>query len=545
MLKAFKLIWKCDSKRFLLKLVYTLFNSLLPLVNLYVLKVLVDVLSGTVSGGAEWSAVSETIVSTVLLFCGISLANRMIGVLGVVNDDVLTQELVDYINKLIQEQSVRLDMAYYDNPNYHDTFHRAQQEAAFRPVRIMESLVSLFGSVVSLLGVTAMLVAASWQVIVVMVLAIVPTFCVRLYKSRSIYRFRRETTQESRRGSYYGSLMTNRIYAKEVRTLGLAGFFRKMYVDTRFRLVTQLKRISRRLAVMDGITAVIEAAAMGVVVLVLVRPVANGALTIGTFVMLFEAFRRGQGYLTSMVSSVSGLYEHKLFINNLFDFLDLRPSIVSPSEPEPFPAKVEEVVFDNITFAYPDMNQPVLSRFSLVARYGEVTLIEGENGFGKTTLLKLLMRLYDPQEGCVRINGTDVRRFDLSELRRNVSVMFQDYVQFYFTARENVEFGDIGGETDSLRMSESLRQSGADNVVSRLAKGLDTQLGRQFEGGEELSMGQWQRIALARELYSRSQVLAFDEPTAWMDASGREAFRKTLEELKPNHVVILVRHSEL
>ena len=545
MLKAFKLIWKCDSKRFLLKLVYTLFNSLLPLVNLYVLKVLVDVLSGTVSGGVEWSAVSETIVSTVLLFCGISLANRMIGVLGVVNDDVLTQELVDYINKLIQEQSVRLDMAYYDNPNYHDTFHRAQQEAAFRPVRIMESLVSLFGSVVSLLGVTAMLVAASWQVIVVMVLAIVPTFCVRLYKSRSIYRFRRETTQESRRGSYYGSLMTNRIYAKEVRTLGLAGFFRKMYVDTRFRLVTQLKRISRRLAVMDGITAVIEAAAMGVVVLVLVRPVANGALTIGTFVMLFEAFRRGQGYLTSMVSSVSGLYEHKLFINNLFDFLDLRPSIVSPSEPEPFPAKVEEVVFDNITFAYPDMNQPVLSRFSLVARFGEVTLIEGENGFGKTTLLKLLMRLYDPQEGCVRINGTDVRRFDLSELRRNVSVMFQDYVQFYFTARENVEFGDIGGETDSLRMSESLRQSGADNVVSRLAKGLDTQLGRQFEGGEELSMGQWQRIALARELYSRSQVLAFDEPTAWMDASGREAFRKTLEELKPNHVVILVRHSEL
>ena len=545
MLKAFKLIWKCDSKRFLLKLVYTLFNSLLPLVNLYVLKVLVDVLSGTVSGGVEWSAVSETIVSSVLLFCGISLANRMIGVLGVVNDDVLTQELVDYINKLIQEQSVRLDMAYYDNPNYHDTFHRAQQEAAFRPVRIMESLVSLFGSVVSLLGVTAMLVAASWQVIVVMVLAIVPTFCVRLYKSRSIYRFRRETTQESRRGSYYGSLMTNRIYAKEVRTLGLAGFFRKMYVDTRFRLVTQLKRISRRLAVMDGITAVIEAAAMGVVVLVLVRPVANGALTIGTFVMLFEAFRRGQGYLTSMVSSVSGLYEHKLFINNLFDFLDLRPSIVSPSEPEPFPAKVEEVVFDNITFAYPDMNQPVLSRFSLVARYGEVTLIEGENGFGKTTLLKLLMRLYDPQEGCVRINGTDVRRFDLSELRRNVSVMFQDYVQFYFTARENVEFGDIGGETDSMRMSESLRQSGADNVVSRLAKGLDTQLGRQFEGGEELSMGQWQRIALARELYSRSQVLAFDEPTAWMDASGREAFRKTLEELKPNHVVILVRHSEL
>jgi ATP-binding cassette subfamily B protein len=171
-----------------------------------------------------------------------------------------------------------------------------------------------------------------------------------------------------------------------------------------------------------------------------------------------------------------------------------------------------------------------------------VTLIEGENGFGKTTMLKLLLRLYDPQEGTVRINGIDIRQFDVAELRRNVSAIFQDYVQFYFTVRENVAFGDINSPEDAQRMAEAIRMADAECVVDRLGNGLETQLGRQFQGGEELSMGQWQRVALARQLYSRAQVLVFDEATAWMDVQGRQIFMKTVESLKADHVVILIRH---
>ena len=300
--------------------------------------------------------------------------------------------------------------------------------------------------------------------------------------------------------------------------------------------------ISRRMAVLDVLTAVVEAVAMGAVLLLLVAPVAAGVLTIGTFVMLFEAFRRGQNYLSALVGGVSGIYEHKMFINNLFDFLNLKPSIVSPDKPKAFPSTVEEVSFDNITFAYPDMNVPVLNHYSLTARRGAVTLIEGENGFGKTTMLKLLLRLYDPQEGTVRINGIDIRQFDVAELRRNVSAIFQDYVQFYFSVRENVAFGDINSPEDAQRMAEAIRMADAECVVDRLGNGLETQLGRQFQGGEELSMGQWQRVALARQLYSRAQVLVFDEATAWMDVQGRQIFMKTVESLKADHVVILIRH---
>lgn len=546
MYKVIRIFWHCDSRRFLLKLFYTLCGSLLPLVSLVMIKNIVDGATSAIVGnaGPETFGLPTILVASMAAFCGITLLNRWISVLNSVNSDVLTQEIVDYINGLIQIQSVQLDMAYYDNPDFRDTFHRAQQEAAFRPIRILENIVQVFGSLISLAGVAVMLFAASWKVIAVMVVAVVPTFCVRLYKSRRIYRFRRETTQMARRSNYFGSLLSSSMYAKEVRSFGLANHFRKCYVDIRRRLVDQLLHISRRMALLDSLTAVIEALSLAAVLLILVRPVVGGGLTIGTFVMLFEAFRRGQGYLNGLVGGVSGLYEHKLFINNLFEFLSLKPSILSPDRPEPFPEKVESISFSDVTFAYPGMKHAVLSHYSLDARFGEITRIEGENGFGKTTLLKLLLRLYDPQEGAVCVNGIDIRRFDVFELRHNISAIFQDYVQFHFTARENILFGDIDTPEDAKRISDALRLADAGHVVDTLSGGLDTVLGRQFENGEELSMGQWQRIALARQLYSNAPILVFDEPTAWMDVKARSNFFMALEELKPSHLIILVRHEE-
>lgn len=543
MIKAFKLIWQCDNKNLILKLFYTLCTSLLPLVSLYVLKLLVDGVTEFAGiGSAGDRLLPEKLLLCLLAFCAIYLLNRLIGVLNTVNNDVLTQKLIDYINNLIQTQSVRLDMAYYDNPDYHDTFHRAQQEAAFRPIRILENVVAVFGASISMIGVAAMFAVTSWQVIVVMIIAVIPTFFVRLYKSRRIYRFRRETTQNMRRSVYYGQLLSNRNYAKEVRSFGLASYFRERYLSIRRDLVTRLLRISRRLAVYDALTSVFETVALGAVLLFLVRPTVMGALSIGSFVMLFEAFRRGQSYLNNLVGGVGGLYEHKLFINNLFEFLELKPSIINPDNPKSFPKSIERIDFDDVTFSYPDMKHPTLSHFSLSAKFGTITRITGENGFGKTTLLKLLLRLYDPQSGAVRINGIDIRCFDVGELRHNISAIFQDYVQFYFTAKENITFGDINNADDASRLAEAIRLADAQSVVDSLGNGLDTPLGRQFDNGEELSMGQWQRIALARQLYSNAPILIFDEPTAWMDAPARANFKNTLESLKNDHLIFLISH---
>ena len=527
------LVRRCDPWSFRRKALYVLLQSVLPLVNLYILKLLVDSVEAGVRGMGNPNDVIPYLVAMVAVF----LLNRIVSALNSINNDVLGQRLVDYLSDIMQRQAARLDMAYYDNPDFHDSLHRAQQEASFRPIQIMNNFMALFGAVVSVAGVVAMLTAASWWVIAVMVVAVLPGFAVRLYKARCIYNFRRDNTQLYRQTAYYSALLSARDYAKEMRAFNLTAFFRQRFVGSRSRLVQQLLRISRRLGTLDVLCSVVEAAAMFAVVWLLVTRAFAAAITIGSFVMLFEAFRRGQSYLTALVSSISALYDNRLFVGNLFDFLDFQPQIVSPAAPVPMPEKIECVEFRDITFRYPDMDRDVLNHYNLTARVGEVTRIEGENGYGKSTLVKLLLRLYDPMQGTVLINGIDIRLFDLAELRSKVGVLFQDFVRYNLTAAENIGFSHTDGAIQSARLAK------ADSFIERLPRGYDNMLGRVFDGGAELSMGQWQRVAIARMLHTDAPVMVLDEPMAWMDMPTRELFLKTVEQIRHDKIIIMITHA--
>ena len=538
--KALNMIRMCRPKSFWLRIFYVFVQSVLPLVSLYVLKYLVD----SVTNGEQQVILGHEFSPYMLLviFSLLFLLNRLVNVLSTVNNDIMSQRLVDYLSDRMQRQSARLDMSYFDNPEYHDTYHRAQQEASYRPLQVLNGFMNLFGALLTISGIVVMLTTASPWIIVVMVVAVFPSFVVRIIKSRQIYAFRRENTQNYRRTYYYTTLLGGRDYAKEMRTFGLASYFRSRFVKIRKELVVALLRISRRIAMYDSICALVETAALFLVTLFLIRSATSGAITVGAFVMLFEAFRRGQASLNTLVAAISGLYDNRLFVGNLFEFLDLEPTIVSPPNAKPFPKEVHTVEFRDITFRYPKMERDVLKHFNLTARAGEVTQIEGENGFGKTTLLKLLLRLYDTDEGAVLVDGVDVREYDLQGLRHGIGAIFQDYVRFYCTAEENIAFGDIENP-NSDRVRYVARLAGADKIIERLPKGYQTPLGRMFDGGEELSMGQWQRIALARQLYSDAPVLIFDEPTAWMDVPSRDRFYETLELMKNNNkVIILIKH---
>ena len=535
--KALLMVHRCHPLSFWLRVVYVVLQSVLPLVNLWLLKLLIDAVSMSVGGQMP----IEESMGYLLAMCGVFLLNRIVTALNGINNDVLGQRLIDYVSDLMQRQAARLDMQYYDNPAFHDTMHRAQQEASFRPLRILTSFMSLGGSLISIVGVVALLAAASWWVIVVMIVAVLPGFAVRLYKARQIYRFRRNNTQLYRRTAYYSALLMRREYAKEMKAFRLAPLFRERFVDVRKQLVGRLLSISRRLGAMDVLCGVVEAAAMFGVVGLLVSQAYGGAITLGTFVMLFEAFRRGQGYLSSLVEAIASLYDNRLFVGNLFEFLELRPTLVAPEKPLPVPEEVSEVEFRDITFRYPDMDRDVLTHFSLVCRRGELMRIDGRNGYGKSTLVKLLLRLYDPQGGAVLINGTDIRRFDPDALRRRVGVLFQDFVQYNCTAAENVSFGKVEGEAD---VAKALSMAGADKVTQRLPYGPDTMLGRIFDGGSDLSMGQWQRIALARALSSDAPIMIFDEPTAWLDREARQNFAQMVGRLQHDHLVIVITHSQ-
>jgi len=266
----------------------------------------------------------------------------------------------------------------------------------------------------------------------------------------------------------------------------------------------------------------------------IIHDAARGLITLGGVVMYFQALQRGLGYLQQLFSSLAGLYEDSLFLANLEEFLTQRPRLTDPPQPKPLLRPLPEgIVFERVSFRYPGSAEPALRDVSLTIRPGEVTALVGRNGAGKTTLVKLLCRLYDPEEGRILLGGEDLRSYRLRELRREIGVVFQDFAHFPATARENIGFGDVQRPFDDAAIAEAARRSGAQQAIEALPHGYDTVLGKWFTGGHELSAGEWQRVALARGYFRDAQVVVLDEPTSALDPLAEaELFARLRELLK-------------
>ena len=543
LIEAGRFAYLSDKRIFFAKLVFIALQSILPLVSLYLLKRLID----SVTGSSNQPDGMSSIGLYASLFCGVFVMNRIISIIHQLSDEVLSQKLIDYISGLLHKKSSELDLAYYDNSLYHDTFHRAQQEAGHRPMQMLSSLSGLTSSALSLLGVFALLAAFSWIIIVIMVVAGLPAFGVKLLKIKAIYVWRKSHTSWFRKANYFSQLLTNRIYAKELRVFQLATYFQDKFNSMRKNLVERILAISMKRARYDIFAVILEGIALLAIIFMLSRKTFTGDITIGSFVMFFEAFRKGQGYLLSIVNNVAGLYENKLFLNNLFEFFHLQPEITTMKNPVPFPHQIKHgIKFDNVSFAYPGSSKYSILHLNLLIKPGEICCIHGDNGSGKTTLIKLICRLYDCSEGAIYIDDVDIRRFDLMELRKNISVIFQDFVHYDLTARENITLGDLGQPDDSgEQLNRAASMSTAKQIIDNLPLHFDTPLGKYFENSEELSMGQWQRIALGRALFSNSPILLLDEPSGWMDLNAEFEFYRNLNSLQRNRIIILVNHNNM
>lgn len=533
--RTYGLVLKCDKWSFIRLLVWTFAESILPLLNLYVLRKLID----GVTAGASFS---EVLLPQIILFAVIFLLSRCVSTLENSCYDILSQRFIDYISDIVHRKSAEVDLAFYDCSDYHDTLYRAQQEASQRSIMLLMSSLQIFGSVISIATITAMLATASAWTLVIMVIAVIPSFFVRVVRARKLYALNKERTSMYRRSKYLSTLITGRENAMEVRARGLSGFLRVQYVKIREEIRKAMISLIRKMAAYDSVCAILEAAALVLITVVLLRGAQNGKFTVGTFVILFDAFRRGQSQLQSLTTGIARMYDNQLFINNLYEFLSVESNIHSPESPVPFPEDVDTIAFDDVTFRYPEGETPVLEHLNLVAHKGEITRIEGPNGFGKTTMVKLMLRLYDPQEGAVRINGIDIREFGLGELRRKVSAAFQQVSAFNFTVKENIAFGDVADPFDEEKMKHAAEASGFAPVAEKLQNGYDTMVGREFDNGEELSQGQRQRLAIARHLYSDAPIMIFDEPTAWLDMVSRSTFLENLEKIKKDRIVIFISH---
>ncbi|HUJ27778.1 MAG TPA: ABC transporter ATP-binding protein [Myxococcales bacterium] len=459
--------------------------------------------------------------------------------------DLMRASLGNHVNTMILEKAATLELRHFEDADFYDKMQNARREASIRPLSMALETASLLQQMLILISYAALLVRLSpWSVLLI-VIASVPSFVAEAKFSGESFRLNTWRAPEGRRQNYLEWILTRDSHVKEVKLFNLGPLVLKRYRA----LFDKFYAEDRALALRKGAAGIALgfvslAAFYGAYAFMAVRA-ATGAISLGDLTLYLSVFRQGQSSIQSALASIGGLYEDGLFMSNLFAYLDIPTGGENPRRLPPLSAPrvhAQEIEFRDVSFRYPGTDKWVLRGVSLKLAAGEKMALVGENGAGKSTLIKLLMRLYDPSEGAILYGGVDLRDMDARDLRDRIGVLFQDFVRYQWTARENVGVGWVPSIDDRARIEKAIDDGGARTVVEQLPQKLDTMLGGWFEEGHELSGGQWQKIALARAFMRDSEVLVLDEPTAALDAEAEHELFVRLQQLAAERTAILISH---
>ena len=540
--RALQFVWESGPRLASASIALRVVQGLLPLVTLWLIKLMVDaVAEGLRSPNGGFAL--EHATKLLIVMGGAGLLSALCSTLSTLVSRMQSQIVTDHMHAILHAKSVEVDLEYYENSRYYDMLHQAQQEAPYRPTAILNSLLQIGQDIVSLLAMVGVLWWFHWAVIPVLLIAALPDFLVRVRHSNQFYAWERDRTPFERKAWYLNWMLTRDTHAKEIRLFNLGPRFRQWFQEVRATLRKERLSLEQRWAFADLWAKAIGVLGVFGVYWFVVDGTLQGALTMGDLVMYFQAVQRGAGYLESLGDSLSRLYESSLFLTSLKEFLNVKSRLAVSATPRQVPRPVlQGLTFDHVRFRYPAEDRLVIANLHLAIRPGEHIAIVGENGAGKTTLVKLLCRLYDPVEGRITIDGIDLREFDITDLRSSISVIFQDFVKYQMTARDNIGLGVVSSPPSLTQITEAARKAGVNEVIERLPQGYETMLGKWFEGGQELSVGEWQKVALARAFLRNSQILILDEPTSAMDAKAEAELFERFHELARGRMAILISH---
>jgi len=512
------------------------------LATLYLIKQLVDTLTsaGTASiDPAFLDTVFRAVAYTALSTLGFLICRSLSGLAR----EAQGACVADYVDRLMHGKALVADLSFYESPLYFDTLQRARQSGNQRPAQVVANLLMLGKNLVMLAGITFLLITINGLLLPILLLAIIPALFVRLHFTRVTYRWRRERTPLERRAGYLDWLMTSDIHAKEIRLNQIGHSLQDRYSAIRSRLRSEQLRINARRTTYETLTGIISTLVFFAALAYLAWQTTSGTNSLGDLVLFLLVFQRAQSTGQALIGEVSRFVEDHLYIGQLFEFLDVQPEIASPDQKSTAQdAPDVSLVVRNVNFSYPGVEKQVLSNIDFRLDPGKVVAVVGANGCGKTTLIKLLCRLYDPSQGVIEVGGVNAREFDLEEYRRLFSVIFQDYSRYHDTVDSNIRFGDIRLGPGDPALAEAARLSGADAFIQGLPNGYDTLLGRMFEGGVELSLGQWQRIALARAFLRPSRFIILDEPTSALDPNAEYELFENFRERIGNRAAVVISH---
>jgi len=462
---------------------------------------------------------------------------------GITLVDILLGDLFSNQTSVeIIQHAARLDMYQFENPEFYDKLERARRQTSGRTA-LMSQVLQQLQEFITVLTLGAGLIAFNPWLILILVVAVIPSFLGESHFNQRSYSLTRSWTPERRELDYLRYIGASDTTAKEVKIFNLSDFLAKRFAD----LSHQYYLANRKIAVQRAgwgvlLSALGTLAYYGAYVVIALQTI-SGAITLGTLTFLTGSFARMRGMLQSIMNRFSRITESALYLQDLFDFLELEPSIKTGSDSVPFPDTVQRgFTFENVGFRYPGTEKWAIRNLSFQLHPGEKLALVGENGAGKTTLVKLLARLYDPSEGRILVDGVDLRTINLESLRRNIGIIFQDYIRFQLKAKENLAVGNIDQLANLDLIEASAHKSMANEVIEELPEQYEQFLGKRFKDGVDLSGGQWQKIALGRAYMRDAQLLILDEPTAALDARAEHEVFVRFSELIEGKSAELISH---
>ena len=539
--KALKLVWNAAPGWTAAWAVLLIVQGVLPVASVYLTRALVNSIVLLIDSGAGWEAVRLPLFF-VLLMALVLLTQTLLTSLSTWIRTARSELVSDDLSDRIQVQALALDMTYYETPSYYDQLHRARIDAKNSPLLLLENMGNLVQNGITLVAMAGVLLPYGLWVPLALLISTLPALYVVGSYSLRQHRWQVKNTDARRRSYYYDWIISDRNAAAELRIFDLGELFRSRFHDTQAQLRRERIDLERNQVLAQLLAGILGLLVMGISLAWMLWQTAQGLYNLGDLALFYQAFNQGQRLMRTLLQSAGRIYSNLLFLENLFEYLSLAPLISAPADPLPVPTSLQTgIAFENVLFHYPGSEKASLIDFDLKVPAGQVTAIVGENGAGKSTLIKLLCRFFDPDAGCITIDGTDIRRFDPTELQHQFTIMFQQPVEYQDTAANNIAFGNLAGQPTQADIEQAAIAGGADGPIDKLPDGYETVLGKWF-GDAELSVGEWQRVALAHAYLRQAPIIVLDEPTSAMDPWAETDWLHRFKALAQDRTALIISH---
>ncbi len=551
---TFKMVWETGHWILVCMVIIAVLSGIMPMIGSLISKEILNELQNVIVADATgvgaaavfWGSMA---MSLLIFFFIYKIINQLVSRINIAVTRIAGEKVVRYVKLQIMEKAKQVDIASFDIPEFYEKLENANREAGMRPISVLSSTFDAISHFISIVSYVIILASAPgmWWTAVIMMIVSVPTAVINFVYKRKGFLYMRRRSKDRRQMNYYSDTMVNKDMVKEIRMFDLGDTFIDKYKSVFEGYYAGMRKlIVRENAWQIGVTVISSIVNCAFFALVAYK-VFDGQIQIGDYTLYTGALTSIASTVASLIAVSANVYEGTLYIDNLMSFMKVESKIVPTNEtPESvLRGKPHTIEFVNVSFAYPGTDRMVLKNINLTIRPGETAVLVGLNGAGKTTFIKLLTRLYDPTEGVILLDGKDIREYDVRELYAMFGIIFQDFGRYAFDVSENIRFGDVGrdADADADAVKQAAVASNADEFIERLPHGYNTPLMRVFEpSGVELSIGQWQKLAIARAFYSTSDILILDEPTASLDPIAEQEIFNQFDQLRRDKTTIFVSH---